>query len=195
MLGKKTGVCLSPPMRAAQRRKPCQVQAEALSPCCWALLHAQGGHTDHPQMPAPAVPDSHQLLFASFPSSIPCLGRHLSRHGSSTSNAVVPLCLLQPWTCSLPPSFIPKVVRTSPSADHSFSIISQLTKWQWLSMVWGASKLLTVQHIKNPADEWTAPPEKLQGASRTYLERAPLCRKKGRASAKADRRQWQYQCW
>lgn len=78
-----------------------------------------------------------------IPSSITCLGRRVSRHGSSPSSATVALYLLQTWTCSLLVSFIPKAIWTSSSADHSFSIICQLNGWKWLSIAWGASKFLT----------------------------------------------------
>lgn len=134
------GECLSPSTKAAQRRKHGQAQAGTPLPCCCPPLHAQGGHTNCPQRPAPTAPAQPSAFVCQIPSSITCLGGHLSGHGSFTSSTTVRLCLLQPCTCSLPPSFIPEVVRTSPSVDHSLSIITQMTGWKWLSVAWGTPK-------------------------------------------------------
>ena len=124
-----------------------------------------------PHSPNSAI--SHMAEIHLIHSSSTCLGRHLSRHDCSTSSATVPLCLLQSWTWSLPPSFIPKIVRTSPSVDHSFSIISQLIRWQWLSILWGASKDCSAYQESC----WRVHCERLKGASRICLERTPSPRK------------------
>lgn len=190
------GECLSPSTKAAQRRKHGQAQSGTPLPCCCPLLHAQGGHTNCPQRPAPPSPSpaisfclpGSQQHHLSWGTSLQAWLLHLQCHRSSLPTTALDLLsptILHPWGSKDLTLCWPLFVHHHPNDWMTMAVcsmrtlkVSDCTAHQESCWRVDCSTREAARSVQNTSEESTFGQEEKRGAS-----------------AKAERRQKQCECW